>query len=558
MNRLKWLVILLTLSVTTYAQQFKIVEDTVLINAPDFVSPISDFEMKWAAKYHGFYFCVFEDQQIYDHWIRKHRLLAISENGKEILEVGLPEDFQRNYYGDLFVRHDTLYLSPYHLNKDQGGYYFDMDTWQWKPVEWISNILYEDDQYSVAYVDIGEWGNYTWFIDNTVSHFDDLHNTPEMSTDIWESSSSATLKSSYPEIKEYHSQYIMPGKLSRIIKKDNVYYFIRGSKVDTLVSLKGKAKRCDEGYTYEDASIDKFAFLNYLMLSGGLQVDTIPTLFRFTGRTNENEWWNDRIYDTLFADAFLTNSQIYYLMSSPKKTYIAQLEGGKLIKKLDLGHRYRFFRWYDCFRGRNPGPNQCFLQFKENKNSYGVLEIKDTLIHICHIIHNQDSLPHVGTDNIESLLQFLLHHLDHLTLAQTDSVEKSLQATCQGEFKELANRYYPDEYQTGEYERYSYYTVVDATTTLSVDYCVHRNDSVVKGAFFEWLKTNHYNSDSRSSESMENVKKKYTEVYRILTRLTGKEPVKASGSSSYSIWTLRNITIELYENGRMVMFLKEK
>lgn len=524
MNRLKWLVILLAVSVTTYAQQFKIVEDTVLINAPDFISPISDFEMKWAAKYHGFYFCVFQDQQIYDHWIRKHRLLAISENGKEIKEVGLPEDFQRNYYGDLFVRHDTLYLSPYHLNKDQGGYYFDMDTWQWKPVEWISNILYEDDQYSVAYVDIGEWGKYTWFID----------------------------------IKEYPNQYIMPGKLSRIIKKDNVYYFIRGSKVDTLVSLKGKTKRCDEGYTYEDASFDEFAFLDNLMLSGGLQVDTIPTLFRFTGRTNENDWWNDRIYDTLFADAFLTNGQIYYLMSSPKRTYIAQLEGGKLIKKLDLGHRYRFFRWHDCFRGRNPGPNQCFLQFKENKNSYGVLEIKDTLIHICHIIHNQDSLPHVGTDNIEPLLQFLLLHLDHLTLAQTDSVERSLQATCQGEFRALANRYYPDEYQTGEYERYIYYTVVNAKTTLSVDYCVHRNDSVVKGAFFEWLKTNNYNSNSRSSESMENVKKKYTEVYRILTRLTGKEPVKASGNSSGSIWTFRNITIELYENGRMVMFLKEK
>ena len=97
----------------TQAQQFKVVEDTVMINAADYISPISDFEMKWAAKYHGYYFCIFLDQQIYDYWISKHRLLVISENGKDIVEVSLPKDFQRNYYGDLFVRHDTLYLRPY-------------------------------------------------------------------------------------------------------------------------------------------------------------------------------------------------------------------------------------------------------------------------------------------------------------------------------------------------------------------------------------------------------------------------------------------------------------
>lgn len=134
-----------------------------------------------------------------------------------------------------------------------------------------------------------------------------------------------------------------------------------------------------------------------------------------------------------------------------------------------------------------------------------MLEIQDTLIHICHIIHNQDSLPHIGTDNIEPLLQFLLNNLDHLTLSQIDSVEKALQATCQGEFKELANRYYPDEYQTYEYEKYSYYTVADSKKTLSVNYCVHKSDSIVCGAFFEWLKNNSYNSDTRSSGKMDNV-----------------------------------------------------
>lgn len=558
MKRLKWLIVFLALSFASYAQQFRVVEDTLRINASDYISPISEFEMKWAAKYHGYYFCIFKDTQVYDHWLWKNRLLVISEDGNEIREVSLPKDFQRNYYGDLFTRHDTLFLRPYHLRNEQDGYYFDMAAWHWEPVEVISNVIYEDDQYSVAFVDIGEWGEYTWFIDKTASHLDVLQNTQEVSTDIWESSSSVTIKPSYPGVKEYFPQHLMPRGLSRIIKKDNVYYFIRVSKVDTLISLEGKTQLCEKGFTYEDASANEHVFLQNLYHSGGLEVNPVPTLFQFTGRYDEGNWWGGITYDTVLSDAFLTNGNIYYLINSKEKTYIAQLEDGKLIEKFDLGHPYSFFQWHDCFRGKNPAPNQCFLQFEEDKNSYGVLEIQDTLIHICHIIHNQDSLPHIGTDNIEPLLQFLLNHLDHLTLSQTDSVEKLLQATCQGEFQALDNDYYPDEYQTGEYEKYSYYTVIDAKKTLSVDYCVHKSDSMVMGAFFEWIKTNVYNSSWRSSGSIDNVEKKHSQVRRILTRLTGKEPVKSDEKIKYLKWSYHHITIELYESGRMVMYLTKE
>ncbi|MBO7587012.1 MAG: hypothetical protein J6T13_07530 [Bacteroidales bacterium] len=558
MNRWKFLIVFLVMSFSSYAQQFRVVEDTLRINASDFISPISEFEMKWAAKYHGYYFCIFKNTQVYDHWLWKNRLLVISEDGNEIREVSLPKDFQRNYYGDLFTRHDTLFLRPYHLRGEQDGYFFDMSDWQWEPVEVVSNVIYEDDQYSVAFVDIGEWGEYTWFIDKTASHLDVLQNTQEVSTDIWESSSSITIKPSYPGVKEYFSQHLMPRGLSRIIKKDNVYYFIRVSKVDTLISLEGKTQLCEKGFTYEDASADEHVFLQNLYHSGGLEVNPVPTFFQFTGRYDEGNWWGKKTYDTVFSDAFLTNGNLYYLINSKKKTIIAQLEDGKLIEKFDLGHPYRFLRWYDCFRGENPAPNQCFLQFEENKNSYGVLEIQDTLIHICHIVHNQDSLPHIGTDNIEPLLQYLLNHLDHLTLSQTDSVEKSLQATCQGEFRDLANLYYPDDYQTGEYERYSYYTVADPKETLSVYYCVHKSDSMVRGAFFEWIKTNVYNSSEHSSGSIDDVGKKHSQVRQILTRLTGKEPVKSDGKSKYLLWSYHNITIKLYEDGRMVMYLTKE
>ncbi len=532
MKRLKWLVVFLVISFPSFAQQFLLVEDTVRINAKDYISPLSRFEMKWAAKYHGYYFCIFLDQNIFEGWNWKNRLLIISEDGKETVEVSLPEDFQGSDYGDLFVRHDTLYLRPYPYDDEQSGYYFEMNNWKWKSMKVVSDVIYDDDQYTIAFIDIGEWGGYTWFMENS-------------------------------------RQYLMPEKLSRIIKNDNTYYFIRGSKVDTLNSLDGKAKLCEKNITYEKAAANHWAFLEKLWASGDLKVEPVPNFSHFTGReaTLEDYFcWNflaygdgSLVYDTLFSNAFLTNGNIFYLVNTKEKTYIAQIEDGKLLEKFDLGHPYQFYRLHDYYRGKNVAPNQCFEQFEENNNSFGVLEIKDTLIHIRHIIHNQDSLPHIGTDHIESLLQYLLNHIDHLTFTQVDSVEKMLQATSDGEFRDLANGYYPDKYQNGKYKKYSYYTVIDSEKMLSVDYCVHKSDSVVKGAFFEWMKTRLYNSnDHHIGGKTDNYEEKVEEVRQILTYLTNQVPVAITDNSTYWMWTYHNLTIKLYEGGRMVMYLTEK
>ena len=539
-----------------YAQQFKLVEDTVLINASDFISPVSTFYMKWAAKYHGYYFCIFQERQIYGYGRDKHRLLVISEGEKNVVEVELPDDFINNSYGDIFIRHNTLYLRPYSYHNQQSGYYFDMKVWKWKPVRVIPNIIYDDDQYSIAYIDIGEWGDYTWFIEKNVSNvYIQKNSMSSIISDIRDNTTSVRIKPFNTGVKDVLNQYIMYGKLSRIIKKDSVYYFIGRGRVDTLISLNGKAQLCEYGDKYEDAAFHQRTFISNVYYSRQ-KLEPIPTLFAFTSNDEDELWFKEKAYDTVFKNAFLTNDDIYYLVNTKNKTYIAQLKDGILQEKFDFGHQYSFYEWYDCYRGVNFAPNQCFNKFKENENSYGVLEIKDSLIHICHIIHNQDSLPHIGTDNIEPLLRYLLNHLDHLALSQVDSVEKALKATCQGEFRELANYYFPKSTQTNEYGKMSYYTVVDSKKTLSVDYCVHKSDSVVRGVFFEWIETNCYNSDTRSyGRKMANVKQKHAQVRQILTRLTGKEPVQMGERSKYLMWTYHNIMVELYEDGRMVMYL---
>lgn len=535
MNRLKWLLLFLVITCSTNAQQFKLIEDTIRINASDFISPVSRFIMKWAVKYHEYYFCIFEDYPIYCEWNPKNRLLVISENGMDIVEMSLPEDFQKEIHGDLFVRHDTLYLKPTHTDNKQMGYYFDIDTREWILVNDVSNIIYEDEQYKVAVVDIGEWGHYTWFIEK--------------------------------QSNQKNVEYIMPEMLSRIIKKDSAFYFIQGGGVDTLISLNGKAKLCDSNQTYEAAVKNKRNFLDALQGVIFCNIEFIPNLFHFIGRDEDS--WGNVSYDTLCINAFLTDN-IYYLLNTDKKTFIAQYEDGKLQEKFDFGCRYQFFRVHDCFRGTNLAPNQCFKQFEENINSYGVLEIKDTLIHICHIIHNQDSLPHIGKDNIEPLLQYLLSHLDNLTLPQIDSVEKVLQATCHGEIKTLTcGSYFPPKIQTDEFRQISYLTTVDKKKTLLVDYCLNKNDSVINGVFFDWLKTRTYKPydvplfwdfQQEINEFEQIVKQKCDEVKQIMIRLTGKQPIEGAELNNfykYLMWTYNNIIVKLYDDGRISMYMTE-
>lgn len=504
------------------ANQFFLLEDTVWIDDAIFISPISTFEMIGAAKYQGFYFCIFEEKQIYEHWLCKNRLLVFSEDGKEVEEVDLPYELKNDYYGDFFVRHDTLFLKPYLC--EQNGYYFDMELWKWQPGKQIPDVIYEDNQYNVVNMDMGEWGAYTWFMEKP------------------------------SESKTKVNQYIMAQYLSRIVKKDNVYYFIYDHEVDTLSSLLGKSQLCKSDQIYEVVVHDVSNFIHQIDSFDWLKTEPVPTLFQFEGVDDDN-WWGEKVYDTLFHTAFLTDNQLYYVVNTKGNTYIAQLKDVKLHNVIDFGRRYDFFKWYGSRLGLNAAPNQSFLLFRENENSSGVMEIQDKLIHIRHFIHRQDTLPYIGTDNIEPLLTYLLNQFDHLTYTQVKEMEKSLRATSYGRFKELANKYYPAEYQTGKYKQINYYTVIDDKQMFTVSYCVNKSSSMVSGAFFDWGKNPKSDISYNDYYELGLGKQKSEEVRRILTQLTGKEAVKKVERSTYLLWEYRNLTIKLYEEGRMVMYL---
>ena len=180
-----------------------------------------------------------------------------------------------------------------------------------------------------------------------------------------------------------------------------------------------------------------------------------------------------------------------------------------------------------------------------------MMDVEDSIIRIRYLVHNQDTLPIVGKDNIKPLLEYLLNHLDSLSLDNLRRYESQLNGTGNHLFREV-NGYFPNKYQKNDkYKCTSFYKIVNKKQTLITKYCVHLPDSMVKGVYLEWVKTNFFDSDHYSGDACDNVASKCAEVSAILTQITGNTPQQGK---NHKKWTYKNLTIELYDDGRMVIY----
>ena len=180
------------------------------------------------------------------------------------------------------------------------------------------------------------------------------------------------------------------------------------------------------------------------------------------------------------------------------------------------------------------------------------MEVEDSVIRIRHLIHNQDTLDVLGTDNFEQLLYFLLKNLNRLSLNQLDGFEKQLGGTGNCKFEPFAKGYFPDEYkESKEYIQTKYYKLVDSLQTLITTYCVRESDSTIKGVYLEWVKTNFFNGISFGHRWCDNAEEKSEDVTAIVTRLTGTQPEQMN---NFQQWTYNGLTIKLDGYCRMVIY----
>ena len=504
-------------------QRFTVIRDTVRINAADYFSPISTVSLGWFVKYQGWYFCLFEEKDVFEFWKGNRILLAISEDGHEVRKVDFPSK-EFSGYGDFFVRDGKLILKPYYTEFSGRGYIFDDKNESWKPIYSISDIIYEDDLHTVAFKDYGEWGDYTWFIK-----------------------------------KKNKTQYIRPERFSRIVRIDSVYYFVHQNRIDSVLVSDTMGYRSDGLWHYNNTTMwlfERDMFRNNPeMLSTLSTVKPQPSIFTSKGKEGSDmlSLYFDLItYDTIINHAFSVGKQLFPIVTTPQKTIVAKVRKGQLQEVVDFGCKYNFIQKHDCYRGVNVANNQSLLGFKENYHTSGILDVEDSVIRILNITHNQDTLQTLGTDNVGKLLEHLLNNFNNLSINNLYSIEQELGGTGNHQFETFDNGYFPDEYKNNnEFVGTKYYKVVDNTQTLITPYCIHLPDSMVKGVYLTWVKTNFFDSDSRWSADAEGYEAKCAELSDIITHLTGKKPKQVD---NHQEWDCKGFTIRLYRYARMAIY----
>ena len=502
-------------------QRFTVIQDTVSLNEILCHSGnVSEIHLAQVEKYRDYYFCICVENLFFEHY-SDNWMLAVSVNGKKIREVGSPDGLDNDY--DIFVWNDTLFLKPYSANN--AGYYFDYDNWCWRYVSDVPYCFYEDENYYVIprYSDSPN-SNSLLFVDKATTWYTET-------------------KNGWPQIESVHRPYLNRFGRCRIIKNDNLYYFIHNGKVDTLpVNRPGEPGFFDNlGDVLDEASVftpkSKWAFENDpsrpFHCYGG---------YRPCGRP-----------DTSFHNAFCFNSQLYYIVSLFDTLYIVQMDKGK-IRKIQPLFRVNtsYIRNSTANRDLNRAPNCCHLDILYGYNGIGVVDVEDTTVYLRYFTY-QRTLPPVSSDTaVAPYLEFLLKNLPELPLSKVDSFEQQTGGFGHNRFFPLNNFYFPWKYQIPAiYGKLPYYRISEDGWMCCHAYCVNKPDSIARSVFLEWERSDYVKPDGEKYRRQD-ISSKCAEVADILTRLTGAQPLRDYVDKQK--WTYNGLTIELYDNGRMVIY----
>lgn len=505
------------------AQHFTLKVDTFWINASDFVTPTCKFEMQRSAKCRDYYFCCFRQNEhnFSSGRNEKNHLIAISLDGKTVKKVPMPNDFDNDYYFNLFSRNDTLYIKPYWELK-QTHYRFNYDKWTWETTSLISDVIYEDADYQIVYKDFGEWGSYTWFVD-----------------------------------KDSYNQYLFKGHSERIVSHHGSYYCL-GQGVQRwddptkgllcVDTLKHNSEKAFGGIAY----IQYTEGLNYYQNAKEYKssIGDAEFVYRIQGRENYDDWWESKIYDTIFKNMISLNDQLYFWTVIKDSTYITTIEDGKLIKVLYIPGDYRFFSWARVDRGSNIAPNKFVNRFKKDSWTSGLVDMVDSTISIHYLIHNQDSLHFLGEDNVEFLVEYLLEHKDNLTLSAVDSLERQLGGTPSTLLKNVyeEENYNPKRQLDEDYMKIRYFKLVDTSLVVETSYYFNRKDSIVNEFKIKLQKPNYFISSSRGWVRVDFKPNVFKYLKDYFTKIVGEKPVSNEYNTAW-LWSFGGRTLTLQKDG---------
>jgi len=517
---------ILTFQFDLNAQTFKVTVDTIFLNIKDIARPATRVDLTHAVKYKDKYYCFFKENGLYSFEIETRYFLIISNKGTILNNIEVPEEIKNTVYFDFFIRNDSILAKTY---MDHESFYFDLNKLGWTKIKEIDDRVYEDQNFTITFLDFGEWGQSTWFID-----------------------------------KQTQREYVLGTCGTTVNLLDSKYYLTNGAEIieiENPLSL----KLCDNEYYYQTVE-KKTKFHEGSNSFIGSKVIYKDTTF---------SPWSFKEPKQVIITSFVTNNQLFQLYSDSISTFIGKIENEKLITLQNLGKKYSTFDRYYSYRGNNLDNDSRFLKFRENNNTFGFIEIQNNNIAIHYLKHNLDSLNYLGSDGFEKLLELLKINPSNFLFEQVTNIEKELGGTDMRTDRVgiSHNGYYPEIYNSANHKTKEFVKIEDKNIAQKTEYLYSASDNDVKSIFIEWSLTEPYNQTNsfdifnEKPEISKRFSNKQNEIVKIITKQLGFDPKKKNRGNGYFefSWTAyKGIEIVLYgsdnfdggEKIRMVINLK--
>jgi len=316
--------------------EFELTIDTMKVDFTSYISPNTEMSLTHAVKFDEKYYCFFDDEWSNGNRTDIKHFFILTKTGYIQKEIELPSPIQNCTYFDLFEYKDTIFAKLY--MKDN-GYYLDTLNEQWVETKKVDDVIYEDDRFCVTYLDYGEWGYATWFID-----------------------------------KETEKEFELASSAKIINKIDSSYYLTEGTwimKIENPTLL----QECKDDYYYE--KIEKKDFVEKTF-------SLIGTEFIYNDTTYS--YWNFEEPKVYIATSFTYNNNLFHLCIDSAKTFIANVQNNEIIPLYTIGRKFSTFNCFFSYRYRIHENNKQLLKFKtKSTNLYGFIEIEENKINIRYI-----------------------------------------------------------------------------------------------------------------------------------------------------------------------------
>ncbi len=461
---------------------YTLITDTVRINAQKYIARNLKMTLNKVERYRNRYACLFWYHDYTGHIPELlqgdgYVILSLSRDGQDFEQIPTPTGFTEWNRGPLTIQvvNDTLYF----LNRGfSTGSYWDEALQEWHTTDNIPSIRYEDEEdeeFTVKALPRGEFGDYVQFHEKSTG-----------------------------------TKYLFETPLTKIIKYDSAFYLIEPLHIRKISNPR-------LGWVMDDA-IGYGMWYKYAP-PAGIVINT-----RYRDLMTDYELCEDHSQDTLFLSGFIRHDKLHFLVRAMDEVFIAKYKKSRhssFEKVLSLGK-------LPLDEGCRSRQNKVLADFKQSWQMDGILDIADDTVRTTYLRLDYDSLPYLGPQVIEQVIDFAQRNLGVATMDSVRAFEERIRGYSDGYVAEtdsegyittafvdrvLGTNFSSIRKDKGSgYERTGYLHVLDAHDSFWVGYCYHPQTQVLTSLFAEFSKTEYMNGNS-GEKSLE-----FNELDSIITR----------------------------------------